>query len=133
MKSKLRLICLIAAGLIACLGVTACSGDLHNLDGYYLVGSMTNWDPNAALLIKDGQVNFTASSSSDEFQFLPTLGSWNGQINRAGMCSGSAPSGITIDTEGTNGNGKISGLTSGKEYKMKIASVDGLIEVSIDQ
>lgn len=132
MKSKIKSICLIAALLIACLGFTACSGDLHNLDGYYLVGSMTSWDPNAALLIEDGQVNFTASSTSDEFQFLPTRGSWDGQINAAGMCSGAAPSGITIDTEGT-GNGKISGLTSGKEYTMKVASVDGLIEVSISQ
>lgn len=135
-----------AAALL--FGFASCSGDLHddvagtpvNLDGYYLVGSMTNWNNNNAALAFEGSnysytVDFTASGSSDQFSFIAKKGSWDVQIGGDKILAGTgSDDGITYEyADNGNGgyNGVFKGLTAGATYKMTIDSSAG-IKVSIN-
>lgn len=145
---KLIISALAAAALL--FGFASCTGDLHDdvagtpveLDGYYLIGSMTdgNWKlPGAIKFTKESSykytVDFTASDTEDTFAFLPSNANWDGQIGGDKILAGTgSDDGITYK-QADNGYGGINavlkGLTAGATYKMTIDSSAG-IKVSIN-
>lgn len=131
-----------AAALL--IGFAGCSGDLHDdvkspIDlsgGYYLVGSMTSsWTNSAATVVafEDGdeagtyKVPFSADAAEVNFAFIPTPGSWNGQIGGDKMTGGTMPTNAKFKaTDNGNGgyNGTISGLEAKGKYKLVVTPLD---------
>lgn len=142
---KLIISAITAAALL--FGFAGCSGDLHDDEKkpidlsnggnsqYYLVGSMTNNWSNAANDVvagekqDDGTYKFAFSADAAEvaFAFLPTPGSWNGQIGGNKMTGGSMPANAKFESK-DNGNGGFNGVISGLEaknkYKLIVSALD---------
>lgn len=139
---KIIISAIAAASLL--FGFASCSGDLHDDEkrpidlscGYYLVGSMTgNWKNTDADVIAfektetagSYKVPFRADSTKVNFAFVPTPGSWNGQIGGDKMVGGDMPANAKFsDTDNGNGgrNGTIDGLETGSDYKLIVTALD---------
>lgn len=139
---KLIISAITAAALL--FGFAGCSGDLHDDEkkpidlsgGYYLVGSMTgSWTNNATTVVAfektetagSYNVPFSADAAEVAFAFIPTPGSWDGQIGGDKMVGGTLPSGAKFESKdnGNGGkNGTISGLEAGGKYKLTVTALD---------
>lgn len=139
---KLIISAITAAALL--FGFASCSGDLHDDEknpidlsgGYYLVGSMTgSWKNNATTVVAfqktetagSYNVPFSADAAEVAFAFIPTPGSWVGQIGGDKMVAGTLPSGAKFESKdnGNGGkNGTISGLEAGGKYKLTVTALD---------
>ena len=139
---KLIISAITAAALL--FGFAGCSGDLHDDEknpidlsgGYYLVGSMTgSWTNNATTVVAfektetagSYNVPFSADAAEVVFAFIPTPGSWNGQIGGDKMVGGTLPSGAKFASKdnGNGGfNGSISGLEAKGKYKLTVTALD---------
>lgn len=139
---KLIISAITAAALL--FGFASCSGDLHDDEknpidlsgGYYLVGSMTgSWTNNATTVVAfqkaetagSYNVPFSADAAEVAFAFIPTPGSWDGQIGGDKMVAGTLPSGAKFESKdnGNGGkNGTISGLEADGKYKLTVTALD---------
>lgn len=139
---KLIISAITAAALL--FGFAGCSGDLHDDEknpidlsgGYYLVGSMTgSWTNNATTVVAfqktetagSYNVPFSADAAEVAFAFIPTPGSWDGQIGGDKMVAGTLPSGAKFESKdnGNGGqNGTISGLEAKGKYKLTVTALD---------
>lgn len=139
---KLIISAITAAALL--FGFAGCSGDLHDDEknpidlsgGYYLVGSMTgSWTNNATTVVAfektetagSYNVPFSADAAEVAFAFIPTPGSWDGQIGGDKMVAGTLPSGAKFESKdnGNGGqNGSISGLEAKGKYKLTVTALD---------
>ena len=139
---KLIISAITAAALL--FGFASCSGDLHDDEknpidlsgGYYLVGSMTgSWTNNATTVVAFQEtetagsynVPFSADAAEVAFAFIPTPGSWDGQIGGDKMVAGTLPSGAKFKSKdnGNGGkNGTISGLEADGKYKLTVTALD---------
>ena len=139
---------LTAAGLL--FGFAACSGSLHDdevvkLDiskGLYLVGTMNGWDNSKAVASEESkdvkgalEIPFTADAAKMTFAYIPTLGSWDGQIGGDKIVGGELPTGCTYESA-DNGFGGFNAVLDGFEakgnYKMIIVPTDdGKLKVSV--
>lgn len=139
---KLIISAITAAALL--FGFASCSGDLHDDEknpidlsgGYYLVGSMTgSWTNNATTVVAfektetagSYNVPFSADAAEVAFAFIPTPGSWDGQIGGDKMVGGTLPSGAKFKSKdnGKGGqNGTISGLEADGKYKLTVTALD---------
>lgn len=139
---KLIISTLAAAALL--FGFASCSGDLHDDEknpidlsgGYYLVGSMTgNWTNEATTVVAFQEtetagsydVPFSADAAEVAFAFIPTPGSWAGQIGGDKMVGGTLPTGAKFEAKdnGNGGqNGTISGLEADGKYKLTVTALD---------
>lgn len=139
---KLIISAITAAALL--FGFASCSGDLHDDEknpidlsgGYYLVGSMTgSWTNNATTVVAfqkaetagSYNVPFSADAAEVSFAFIPTPGSWDGQIGGDKMVAGTLPSGAKFESKdnGNGGkNGTIRGLEAGGKYKLTVTALD---------
>lgn len=143
-----KILSLLTAGALA-LGLIGCSGDLHDdelspvdMTGYFVVGSMQGWkesDDSIALTSVEGsaytyEATFTADADKVNFAFLPTKGSWSGQIGGEKMAGDTLPDGVKFeDTDNGNGgrNGTLSGLTAKSVYKMTVETSTGIFKISM--
>ncbi len=134
------------AGLAA-LSLMSCG--LHDVElnpvdltGYNIVGDFeeSGWDNNKVVAFENAEneyeytVKVTSTSDKMNFAFLPTAGTWAGQVGGDAMTSGDLPDGVSFeDTDNGNGgrNGTLSGLTKGSLYKITIDSSTGLFEISV--
>ena len=138
-----KLIISAIAAVSLLFGFASCSGDLHDDEkrpidlsgGYYLVGSMNSWSNTAADVIAfektetagSYKVPFRADSTKVNFAFVPTPGSWNGQIGGDKMVGGDMPANAKFsDTDNGNSgrNGTIDGLETGSDYKLIVTALD---------
>lgn len=139
-----KLITGAVAALALLFGFASCSGDLHDDEknpidlsgGYYLVGSMTgSWTNNATTVVAFQEtetagsydVPFSADAAEVAFAFIPTPGSWAGQIGGDKMVAGTLPSGAKFESKdnGNGGeNGTISGLEADGKYKLTVTALD---------
>lgn len=136
-----------AAALL--FGFASCAGDLHDdiinpIDlsgGYYLVGSMSigsdgkGWANTKTTVFAFEEtetagsynVPFSADAAEVAFAFIPTPGSWAGQIGGDKMVAGTLPSGAKFESKdnGNDGeNGTISGLEANGKYKLTVTALD---------
>ena len=139
-----KLITGAVAALALLFGFASCSGDLHDDEknpidlsgGYYLVGSMTeNWKNTAETVVAFEEtetagaynVPFSADAAEIAFAFIPTPGSWAGQIGGDKMVAGTLPTGAKFESKdnGKGGeNGTISGLEADGKYKLTVTALD---------
>lgn len=143
----------VFAAAAVLFGFASCSGDLHDdalapidMTGYFIVGSMQNpqWKETDNSIsftkVEDTEytyeATFTADADEINFAFLPTKGSWNGQIGGDKMKANELPSNVTFkDTDNGNGgrNGTISGLTAKSVYKMTVETSTGTFKLSLTE
>ena len=137
-----KLIISAIAAVSLLFGFASCSGDLHDDEkrpidlsgGYYLIGSMTGWKNDVGLIPFEKtetagsyKVPFSADSTKVNFAFLPTLGTWDGQIGGDKMVGGDMPANAKFsDTDNGNcgRNGTIDGLETGSDYKLIVTALD---------
>ena len=130
-----------AAALL--FGFASCAGDLHDdiinpIDlsgGYYLTGSINGWSNAASAVVAFEEtetagtynVPFSADAAKIAFAFIPTPGSWDGQIGGDKMVGGTLPTGAKFVAE-DNGfgamNGTISGLEANGKYKLTVTALN---------
>lgn len=129
------------------LGVTGCSGDLHDKEvvkldfgaDYYLAGDMTNWEAGPLIQFTADESDasrfwavFDATDAKQSFCFTKDA-SWTGQIGGDFITAGTLGKDITYESKdnGFGGyNAVLSGLTKGSTYKMVAeATDDGTIQI----
>ena len=129
------------------LGVTGCSGDLHDKEvvkldfgaDYYLAGDMTNWEAGPLIQFTADESDasrfwavFDATDAKQSFCFTKDA-AWTGQIGGDFITAGTLGKDITYESKdnGFGGyNAVLSGLTKGSTYKMVAkATDDGTIQI----
>ncbi len=96
---------------------------------------MTNWSNTATTVVAFQEtetagtydVPFSADAAEVAFAFIPTPGSWAGQIGGDKMVGGTLPSGAKFESKdnGNGGeNGTISGLEADGKYKLTVTALD---------
>ncbi len=138
---KLIMSAITAVALL--FGFASCAGDLHDdiinpIDlsgGYYLTGSINGWSNAASAVVAFEEtetagtynVPFSADAAKIVFAFIPTPGSWDGQIGGDKMVGGTLPTGAKFVAE-DNGfgamNGTISGLEANGKYKLTVTALN---------